>query len=97
MLRCGRLEWILINMRVILFEWGSFHSCGSCCGGFFDTDVGQMEEFCIIVICSSCAKGETGICLELDSLVTLNSRIVLCGYVVVLFCCIQMSCLALIS
>ena len=43
-----------------------------------------MEEFCILVICS-CAKGETGFCFELDSLVTLSHYIVLCGCVVVLY------------
>ena len=55
-----------------------------------------MEEFCLLVICL-CAKGETGFCFELDSLVTLSRHIVLCGFVVVLFCCIQMSCFASIS
>ena len=31
------------------------------------------------------------------NIVTLSSHIVLCGFVVVLFCCIQMTCFALIS
>ena len=55
-----------------------------------------MEEFCILVICS-CAKEETCICFKLDSLVTLSRHIVLCGFVDMLLCCIQMSCFALIS
>ena len=53
-----------------------------------------MEEFCILVICS-CAKGETGFCFKLDSLVTLSRHIVLCGSVVLysdeLFCFNQLS------
>ena len=79
-------------------NWGGLHNGGDWCGGIFDTDVGQMEEFWIIVICS-CAKGETGFYFELDSLVTWSHHMVLCGCVVLyldeLFCFNQLSFLLL--
>ena len=45
----------------------------------------ECQSHILVISSSSCAKGETGFCFELDSLVTLSRHIVLCGFVVVLF------------